>query len=193
MIHIRVQYLTGHIVKLNTVEMRSLRPWTKLDSALSDSHFAERHSNSRAHRMCSEQLVDTGKHLLSEFSKYKFGGQLQPTNMVARRPFRAIPGNRANRVVKACHMGGKFLYIVPDITPVIYYERCHGFARDMWKCRKMFNGLWTTSGHSTNKDTIELSVTQRYLYFAYGSLYWMLITAAGVMMDMCPNNTQIIF
>ena len=41
MIHIRVQYLTGHIIKVSTVEIRSLRPWTKVESKLSDSHFAE--------------------------------------------------------------------------------------------------------------------------------------------------------
>ena len=52
--------------------------------------------------VCSEQLVDARKRLLPEFSKYKFGGQLRPTNMVARWSFRAIPGNRANGVVEAC-------------------------------------------------------------------------------------------
>ena len=49
----------------------------------------------------SEKLVDAWKCLLPEFSKYEFGGQLRPTNMVARRSFRAIPDNRANGVVKA--------------------------------------------------------------------------------------------
>ena len=43
------------------------------------------------------------------------------------------------------------------------------------------------------QNTIELSVTHRYLYFTQGSLYWMLIAAAGVMMDICPNNIQMIF
>ena len=65
------------------------------------SYFPEHLSKSRAHRVCSEQLFDAGKRLLSDFSKYKFGGQLRHTNMVARRSFRAIPGNRANGVVKA--------------------------------------------------------------------------------------------
>ena len=101
MIHIRVQYLTDHIIKLNTVEMRSLRLRTKVDSKLSGIHFAEHPSKSRAHRMCSEQLFDAGKRLLPEFSWYKFCGQFQPTNAVARRSFRAISGNRANGVVKA--------------------------------------------------------------------------------------------
>ena len=32
---------TDHIINLNTVEMRSLRPWTKVDSTLSYGHFAE--------------------------------------------------------------------------------------------------------------------------------------------------------
>ena len=72
------------MIKPNTVEMKSFRPWTKADSTLSDSHFAERLSKSRANSVCSEQLVDGGKRLLPEFSKYKFGGQLRPTNMVAR-------------------------------------------------------------------------------------------------------------
>ena len=65
--------------------------------------MTERLSKPRSHRVCSEQLVDARKRLLPEFSKYKFGGQLQPTNMVARWSFRASPGNRANGVVKACH------------------------------------------------------------------------------------------
>ena len=95
MIHIRVQYLIDHIIQVSRVEMESLRPWTKADSTLSDSYFAEHLSQSRAHR------VDAGKRLLPEFSKYGFGGQLRPIN-VTRRSFRAIPGNRANGVVKAC-------------------------------------------------------------------------------------------
>ena len=48
------------------------------------------------------QWVNAGKRLLPEISKYKFGRQLRPTNTFARRSFRAIPGNRANGVVKAC-------------------------------------------------------------------------------------------
>ena len=63
--------------------------------------MTERLSKLRSHRVCSEQLVDARKRLLPEFSKYKFGGQLWPTNMVARWSFRAILGNRANGVVKA--------------------------------------------------------------------------------------------
>ena len=43
--------------------------------------------------------------MLSEFSKYNFGGQLWPTNTVARRLFRAMSGNQANGVVKACLNG----------------------------------------------------------------------------------------
>ena len=62
-------------------------------------------------RVCSEQLVDAGKHLLPEFSEYKFGGQLRHTNVVAWRSFRAIPGNRVNGVVKAC-MGKINQYMV---------------------------------------------------------------------------------
>ena len=62
-------------------------------------------------RVCSEQLVDAGKHLLPEFSEYKFGGQLRHTNVVAWRSFRAVPGNRANGVVKAC-MGKINQYMV---------------------------------------------------------------------------------
>ena len=41
------------------------------------------------------------KFVLPECSKCNFGGQLRPTNTVARWSFRAIPGNRANGVVKA--------------------------------------------------------------------------------------------
>ena len=54
-------------------------------------------------RICAvpEQLFGAGKRLLPVFSKNKFGGQLRPTITVARRPFRPIPGNRANGVVKA--------------------------------------------------------------------------------------------
>ena len=44
------------MIKPNTVEMKSFRPWTKADSTLSDSHFAERLSKSRANSVCSEQL-----------------------------------------------------------------------------------------------------------------------------------------
>ena len=55
--------------------------------------------------MYCELMFDAEKRLLPEFSKYKFGGQLRPTNTVARRSFRAIPGNRANEVVKACKSG----------------------------------------------------------------------------------------
>ena len=52
--------------------------------------------------VCCDQLFDAGKSLLPEFSKYKLSGQLRPINAVARRSFRAIPGNRANGAVKAC-------------------------------------------------------------------------------------------
>ena len=69
-----------------------------------DSHFADYLSKSRAHRVYRELMFDAEKRLLPEFSKYRFGGQLRPTNTVARRSFRAIPGNRANGVVKACHV-----------------------------------------------------------------------------------------
>ena len=106
MSHIRVQYLTDHIIKLNTVEMWSLRPWIEVDSTLSD--------NTKWQSLCRTPLKIKSawgmqwavawrrKTFVAEFSKYKFGGQLRPTNMVARRSFRAIPGNRANGVVKAC-------------------------------------------------------------------------------------------
>ena len=52
--------------------------------------------------MRSKQLFDARKPLLPDFSKYKLVGQLQPTNTVARRSFRAIPGNRTYGVAKAC-------------------------------------------------------------------------------------------
>ena len=48
---------TVHIINLNTVELRSLRSWTKVDSILSDSHFAEHLSKSRAHMVCSECAI----------------------------------------------------------------------------------------------------------------------------------------
>ena len=35
------------------------------------------------------------------FQIHRFTGQLRPTNVVARQPFQAIPGNRAYGVVEA--------------------------------------------------------------------------------------------
>ena len=66
-----------------------------------DSHFKNYLSKSRAHTVCCEKLFDAGKRLLPEFLKYKFGGQLQPTNTIARQSFQAISGNQTNGVVKA--------------------------------------------------------------------------------------------
>ena len=85
---IQIQYLTDHIMKLNTVEMGPLRSWTEVDTTWQS--LCRILIKIRPHKVCSEQLFGAGIRLLTEFSKYKFGGQLRPTNTVARRTFRAI-------------------------------------------------------------------------------------------------------
>ena len=78
--------------------MRSLRQSTKVDSKPNEL-LSRTPLKIKEHIGCA--MFDARKRLLPEFSKWKFGGQLLPTNMIARWSFRAIPGNRANGVVKA--------------------------------------------------------------------------------------------
>ena len=75
-IQIRVQYLTDHIIKLNTVEMKSR---AEVDSTC---HFVEYLSKSRVHRVCNDQLFGTGKSLLPEFIEIRIWHAIWPTNMV---------------------------------------------------------------------------------------------------------------
>ena len=69
------QYLTGHAIKLNTVEMRSLRSWTEIDSTR-QSLLRIPFKIKSAHGV---QWADVWKRMLPELSKCKgnFSPQIQ--------------------------------------------------------------------------------------------------------------------
>ena len=67
-IQIRVQYLTDHIIKLNMMEMKSLRSWTEIDWTWQPL-FTDYLSKSRARRVCCEQLFDCRKTFVARIFK----------------------------------------------------------------------------------------------------------------------------
>ena len=89
--------------QLNTVDIKS---WTEvyMDVASIWKYFRRTSFKIKSTTGVLWAEVWRRKNGLTNFQIHRFAGQLRPTNTVARRPFRAIPGHRANGVVKACHL-----------------------------------------------------------------------------------------
>ena len=126
-IQIRVQYLTDHIIKLNTVEMRSWRSWYSKRNWLNLTVTLHITSQNQERIGCAVSSCLKQKNICCPNfqNTYTFGGQLQPTNTVAQWSFQAIQGNRANGVVKACPIFRLVLqnFSIPGCFPYVLFYR----------------------------------------------------------------------